>query len=289
MLADLDLLLTAVFCTADDLLPEREKNARRSVTDAEVVTLCVAQAVMGISSDREFLAVARHRLGALFPRLPMQPGFHKRRNRLTETIEWLLGVFAADCPGHSDPVVLLDSTPVECGRSVETVRRSELADACGYGYCRSHSRWFWGLRLHLCCAPDGTPRASILAPADQPEREVALRLLPQALHGGEQIVCDKGYAGREFAAEVESRFAAEVLRPARKDEPDGSIHLAMIRQRIESVFWTLKDRLGLERHRARTLAGLRARIASKLLALAAGVWVNTLVGLPSRSFAQFAA
>jgi hypothetical protein len=289
MLADLDLLLTAVFCTADDLLPEREKNARRSLTDAEVVTLCVAQAVMGISSDREFLAVARRRLGELFPQLPKQPGFHKRRRRLTETIEWLIGVFAADCPGHSDPVVLLDSTPVECGRSLETVRRSELADACGYGYCRSHSRWFWGMRLHLCCAPDGTPRASILAPADQPEREVALRLLPHALHGGEQIVCDKGYAGKEFAAEVEARFAAEVLRPARKDEPDGPVHLAMIRQRIESVFWTLKDRLGLERHRARTLAGLRTRIASKLLALAAGVWVNTLLGLPSRSFAQFAA
>jgi hypothetical protein len=289
MLADLDLLPTAVFCTADDLLPEGPKNARRSLTDAEVATLCVARAVMGISGDREFLAVAGHRLDGLFPRLPRQPGFHKRRNRLTETIEWLIGVFAADSPGHSDPVVLLDSTPVECGRSIETVRRSELADACGYGYCRSHSRWFWGMRLHLCCAPDGTPRASILAPADQPEREVALRLLPHALHGGEQGVCDKGYAGREFAAEVESRFAAEVLRPARRDEPDGSIHLAMIRQRIESVFWTLKDRPGLERHRARTLAGLRARIASKLLASAAGVWVNTLLGLPSRSFAQFAA
>ncbi len=289
MLADLDLLLTAVFCTADDLLPAREKNARRSLTDAEVATLCVAQAVMNISSDREFLAVAERRLGALFPKLPRQSGFHKRRARLTETIEWLLGVFAADSPGHDDSVVLLDSTPVECGRSLETVRRSELADACGYGYCRSHSRWFWGMRLHLCCAPDGTPRASILAPADQPEREVALRLLPQALHGGEQIVCDKGYAGREFAAEVEARFAAEVLRPSRKDEPDGPIHLAMIRQRVESVFWTLKDRLGLERHRARTLGGLRARIASKLLALAAGVWVNSLLGLPSRSFAQFAA
>lgn len=289
MLADLDLLLTAVFCTADDLLPEGPKNARRRLTDAEVATLCVAQAVMGISSDREFLAVAGHRLGGLFPKLPLQPGFHRRRRRLTETIEWLIGVVAADCPGHGDPVVLLDSTPVECGRSLETVRRSELADACGYGYCRSHSRWFWGMRLHLCCAPDGTPRASILAPADQPEREVALRLLPQALRGGEQIVCDKGYAGREFAAEVEARFAAEILRPARKDEPDGAVHLAMIRQRIESVFWTLKDRLGLERHRARTLAGLRVRIASKLLALAAGVWVNTLLGLPSRSFAQFAA
>ena len=54
MLADLDLLLTAVFATADDLLPWRRSNARRSVTDAEVVTLAVAQAIIDVPSDREF-------------------------------------------------------------------------------------------------------------------------------------------------------------------------------------------------------------------------------------------
>jgi hypothetical protein len=289
MLADLDLLLTAVFCTADDLLPERQKNARRRVTDAEVVTLCVAQAVMGISSDREFLAVASKRLGEMFPSLPEQPGFHKRRRRLTETIEWLIGVFAADCPGHSDPVLLLDSTPVECGRSVETVRRSELADACGYGYCRSHSRWSGAcgctsaarptaprgpLSWHPPTSPSARWRcACCRRPSMAASRSSATRAMPAASSPPRsRPVSPPRYCGR----------------PAR-DEPDGSIHLAMIRQRIESVFWTLKDRLGLERHRARTLAGLRARIASKLLALAAGVWVNTLLGLPSRSFAQFAA
>jgi hypothetical protein len=288
MLADLDLLLIAVFCTADDLLPTRAKNAKRSVTDAEVVTLCVAQAVIGIASDREFLAVAAKRLGHLFPTLPQQPGFHKRRRRLAETIEGLIGVFAADSPGAHDDVVLLDSTPVECGRSVETARRSELADACGYGYCRSHSRWFWGMRLHLCCAPDGTPRAAILAPADQKEREVALRLLPLALHGGEAIVCDKGYAGREFAATVAARFGAVVLRPARANEPDNGLHLSGIRQRIESVFQTCKDVLGLERHGARTITGLNARIGTRLLALTAAIWLNHRLGQPTRAFAALA-
>ena len=185
MLADLDLLLTAVFCTADDFLPEPSKNARRSVTDAEVVTLCVAQQVMNISSDREFLAVAAKRLGHLFPKLPKQPGLHKRRRRLADTIEWLIAVFASQSPGYHDGVVLLDSTPVECGRSVETTRRSQLADACGYGREHTHSRWFWGMRLHLCCAMDGTPRGAILASADEKERDVALRLLPLALRGGE--------------------------------------------------------------------------------------------------------
>jgi Transposase DDE domain len=176
----------------------------------------------------------------------------------------------------------------ECGRSLETARRSELADACGYGYCRSHSRWFWGMRLHLACAPDGTPRAAILAAADQQQREVALRLLPLALRGGEALVCDKGYAGAEFERAVGERFGAQVLRPSRADEPDNGLHLSSLRQLIESVFWTLKDRLGLERHRARTLAGIRARVASKLLALAAGVWLNHLLGRPTRAFAALA-
>src|SRR5215210_4482188 len=178
--ADLDLLLISVYCTADDLLPPARANGRRKLSDAEVVTLCVAQVVMGIGSDRRFLRAARRQLGHLFPWLPSQSGLHKRRARLVETIEWLVGVFASDSPGACDSVVLLDSTPVECGRSVETARRSELADACGYGYSRSHSRWFWGMRLHLACAPDGTPRAATLVAADRPEREVALRLLPRA-------------------------------------------------------------------------------------------------------------
>jgi len=91
--ADLDLL-TAVYVTADDLLPERAKNARRSVTDAEVVTLCVAQAIMGIPSDRRFLAVASKHLRHLFPSVPAQPGYFKRRRRLADTLEWLMSVFA---------------------------------------------------------------------------------------------------------------------------------------------------------------------------------------------------
>jgi len=286
MLADLDLLLTAVFCTADDLLPERGKNARRSVTDAEVVTLAVAQEMMGIDHDAEFLTIAGQRLRHLFPKLPQQPGYWKRRQRCSDAIEWLISVFAADSPGYHDQVVLLDSTPVECGRSVETARRSQLADACGYGYSRSHSRWFWGMRLHLLAAPDGTPRAAILAPADQKEREVALRLLPLGLHGGEVIVADKGYVGRELAALAAERHGALILRPKRKDEPGHRPHLAPIRQYIESIFWTLKDRLGLERHNTRTLHGLRARITTKLLALAAGVWLNHYLNRPTRTFAD---
>jgi hypothetical protein len=121
MLADLDLLLIYVFCIADDLLPERPENARRSLTDAEVVTLCVAQAIMGITSDERFVKTAVKRLRHLFPALTNRSGLHKRRDRLADTIEALIATVASQSPGWHDDLLLVDSTPVECARSRETV------------------------------------------------------------------------------------------------------------------------------------------------------------------------
>jgi hypothetical protein len=287
--ADLDLLLTAVYVTADDLLPEKPKNAKRSVTDAEVITLCVAQAIMGIPSDRRFLAVASKRLCHLFPRLPAQPGYFKRRRRLTDTLEWLMEVFASQSPGFHDDLLLVDSTPVECARSRETVKRSALGDAADYGYCASHSRFFWGFRLHAIFAPDGTPRALALASPKQDERVIALKLLQRCRrHGGETVIGDKGYAGREFASQV-AELDATIVRPRRKDEPGRGPHLAPIRQRIESIFWTCKDILTLERHGARTLPGLRERVLQRLLCLAAAISLNHQLGRPSRALVNYCA
>jgi hypothetical protein len=287
--ADLDTLCITVFCTADDLLPERPGNARRSVTDAEVVTLSVAQAIMGIPSDRRFLKVAAKRLGHLFPRLPGQSGYHKRRRRLADTSEWLLGIFASQSPGFSDDLLLIDSTPVECGRSRETVQRSALAEAADYGYCASHSRFFWGFRLHALFATDGTPRAFKLASPKRDEREVGLELIELCRRtGGETILGDKGYAGREFARKV-AELDASIVRPMRRDEHGHGPHLAPIRQRIESIFWTCKDLLTLERHGARTLAGLRERILQRFLCLAACVSLNHHLGRPSRALVDYVA
>ncbi|MDQ3434139.1 MAG: IS982 family transposase [Actinomycetota bacterium] len=287
--ADLDLLLTTVFVTADDLLPEKAGNAARRVSDAEVVTLCVAQAIMGIPSDRRFLAVAAKRLGHLFPQLPKQPGYFKRRRKLTETLEWLLGIFASQSPGFEDDLLLIDSTPVECARSRETVKRSALGDAADYGWCASHSRFFWGFRLHAIFAPDGTPRALELASPKRDERDIGLVLLDRCRrNGGETLLGDKGYAGREFEKAVSERDAT-IVRPRRKDEPGDGPHLAPIRQRIESIFWTCKDLLTLERHGARTLAGLRERVLQRFVCLAAAISLNHELGRPSRALVNYCA
>ena len=289
MLADLDLLLISVFCAADDLLPKRAGNGKRILTDAEVVTLAVAQAIMGIPSDERFLAAARRRLCHLFPRLPKRPGYHKRRQRLSEAIEALIAAFARDSPGFHDDLVLVDSTPVECARSIETTRRSQLADAADYGYSAAHSRYFWGFRLHGLFTLDGTPRALRLTSPKASEREVCLQLLAMVERDRPlTVIGDKGYAGRELELAA-AQLAATIIRPRRKDEPGSGPHLAPIRQRIESIFQTCKDLLTLERHGARTLHGLRTRICARFLALAAAISLNHRLGRPPRALADYTA
>lgn len=288
MLATLDDLLTAIYAQVDDFLPQRTGPGRPpQITDAELISLAIAQALMGLPNDRQFLALAAYRLGHLFPYLPKQPGYNKRLRRLAPEIERTINYLAYISPSFCDGLRLLDSTPVPCAASRETVRRSELAGTAAYGYCRSHSRYFWGFRLYLLCAADGTPIAFELAPANAPEREIAKEMLERVVLDGYTVIADKGFAGEEFERWMAGR-GCTFLRPDRKDEEPRVGALGRIRQWIESVFWTCKGQLGLERHGARTMPGLCTRIGIRLLALAAGLWHNWEIGEPGRHFTAYA-
>ena len=111
------------------------------------------QALLGHTSEARWLRYTRSHLQHLFRYLPQQSGYNKRLRRLGATIGWLVGVLARDTRLWTDDVWVADSTPVECARSREAVQRSDLAGWAEYGYCASHSRFFWGLRLHLVCTP----------------------------------------------------------------------------------------------------------------------------------------
>ena len=99
----------------------------------------------------------RAHLGHLFPYLPQQPGCNKRLRAARGLVLACTRILAASTSLWADDVWVVDSTPVECARSRETVKRSDLAGWAQYGYCASHSRWFWGLRLHLLCTLHGLP------------------------------------------------------------------------------------------------------------------------------------
>ena len=112
-----------------------------------------------------------------FPTLPLQSGYNKRLRKLAATMTWLVGELGRQTSVVDDDVWVVDSTPVECARSRETVNRSDLAGWAEYGYCASHSRFFWGLRLHLVCTLHGLPVGWALTGAKADEREVLEAIL----------------------------------------------------------------------------------------------------------------
>ncbi|MBO0801816.1 MAG: IS982 family transposase [Nocardiopsaceae bacterium] len=290
MTTDMNTLATALYVRTDDLLKESPHLAPErpavgiapQLSDAELVTLAVLQALLGFTSEARWIRFARANLRPWFPYLPLQPGYNKRLRAAAGLMLHCLRALAESTSLWTDDVWVVDSTPVECGRSRETVKRSDLAGWAQYGYCASHSRFFWGLRLHLVCTLHGLPVMFALTGAKADERETLLDMLARepALASRRQVIIgDKNYFGRDFEATL-GQAGLVLLRPARKGEPHrpGSQFLKPLRQVIESVNDTLKGQLDLERHGGHTPQGVTVRILQRLLALTAAIWHNDAIG-----------
>ena len=280
MTNDLDALLTALYVEIDDhVVPARRGRGRRPrLSDAELVCLAVAQVLLGFHVEHRWIRFAHCRLGHLFRYLPKQPDYNKRLRAAAPLLAQAITHLARVSPSWCDDLRLIDATPLPCGTSRETVARSDLAGHAGYGYCAAHSRFYWGFKLYLLASGDGMPIAWCLADPKIGERDLCLDLVTIAvetgrLGPGSTVLADKGLAGREIEAWI-AQLGVRMLRPDRRDERARHGNLGGVRQWIESVFATLKGQLGLEQHGGRTCQGVGARVAQRLLALAAGIWHN---------------
>jgi hypothetical protein len=289
---ELNTLLTALYVALEDRVLPRlgcsraHRRGRKPVlTDAELLCVAVAQQLLGIASERRWIRYAHTHLTGMFPHLPGQSGYSKRLRAAGPLLSAVIGELARDTPSWADHLRLLDSTPLPCAASRETVKRSDLAGHAGYGYCASHSRFFWGFRLYLITTAEGMPIVWGLASPKLGEREVIAALLAadsahELVRAGDVILGDKGFAGQEFEAFLREELGVHLIRPDRKDEPARFGKLARVRQWIESVIDTAKGQLTLEHHGGRILAGVYARVAARLLALAAAIWHNWRIGAP---------
>ena len=247
------------------------------LSDAELVTLAVISALLGYDNESQFVRFAHAHLRPWFPYLANRDGYNKRLRRSGDMIACVMGCLARECESWHHDVWLVDSTPVECGRSRETQKRSGLARWAQYGWCASHSRWFWGLRLHLVATPSGLPIAFALAGAKADERDVCADMIDAAriARPGQTLIADNRYRSQAFEADL-NNAGITLLRPATRTEAPrpGAKFLRPLRQIIESINQTLKGQLTLERHKARTKTGVAVRIGTRLLALTAAFWHN---------------
>jgi hypothetical protein len=136
MTASLETLVIAAYVFADSLAIPRS-GPRGKITDKELIALAVAQAAMGISSDRQFLGLVPFRLPGWFPHLPDQTQYNRRLRRLTPyitTVQLMVAELIAE-----GEIRLADGTLIGCANYSGCASKSQMAGHAGYGYCPSKS------------------------------------------------------------------------------------------------------------------------------------------------------
>jgi len=284
-MTDLEALVVAAYVFADEYPVPARTGRRPRVSDAELVALAVAQAAIGISSDRQFLGLIGRVLPGWFPHLPEQSQYNRRLRALVELISIVQQQLARwlDAGG----VRLADGSQLAVASYPGCQQRSHFAGFARYGYSKSQHRFVWGVRLVLLTDGRGLPLGYTLVPANEKEYEPLADLLtgiPAAV-----VVADKGFWGRDYRERL-AATGTTLLTPDRRRthaNENRERALASTRLVIESVFANLKGQMRLERHLAKTPAGLAARIAQRILALTLAILLNTLTGRPARALAAY--
>jgi hypothetical protein len=284
-MTDLEALVVAAYVFADEYPVPLRGGRRPLISDPELVALAVAQAAIGLSSDRQFLGLIGRVLPGWFPHLPDQSQYNRRLRGLVGLISIVQQQLARwlDCGGAR----LADGSQVAVANYPGCQQHSEFAGFARYGYARSQHRFIWGVRLVLLTDERGTPLGYTVVPANEHEYEPLADLLtgtPSAV-----VIADKGFWGRDYA----NRLAADGIRLLTPNKTRTAANLgreralASTRLVIESVFANLKGQMRLEQHLAKTPSGLAVRIAQRILALTLGILPNTLTGRPPRALAAY--
>lgn len=124
MKKELDSLATALHVKTDDLPKDSPQfgpwrpavGITLQLSDAELVTLAMMQAMLGFTSEARWLRHARAHLRHLFPYPPQQPGYNKRLRKAADSNwpNWTSGCCGQ--PARARPSGPDRSCSSHCGR-----------------------------------------------------------------------------------------------------------------------------------------------------------------------------
>ena len=242
-------------------------------SDAELLAIAEVRHLLGRRSEAGFLAEVARDWGHLFPRLPNQSEANRRTRWLWGAFEQLRATLAARLPEDDCQQVDTSALPV---RHPSRVRGPDGWTGPGnglaarFGRDAAHAEWFYGFRLAVKTdLGSRIVRAWGIVPAAVNEREVAADLL-EAGPAPRDLLADKGFNGRAFAAAQAARGTAVLVPPDKKQRASMPPMLRKViaewRNRIETTFSEITDRMELARHGAHTFAGLLTRTAATIAA-----------------------
>lgn len=261
-LLDLENLLVSLYVLVDEWWqqahpPEPRKPGRPpSLSESEVLTLCVMAQWPRWRGERDFFRFADAHLRGYFPNLLSHGQLNRRIRALEPEMRALHRDLAATLADGSEAYRFLDTTLVPAIVRVRAYRKGSFAGQAAFGRSVSKTEWVYGFKVALSVSPEGVATAFGLAPANCHERPIGELLVSS--DGHDAFLADKGFSSaeweRRWLGEHGALVAATSQRSAKRAWTEASCRWAAgKRQIIGGVIWQLKDLFGLERHRAKTL------------------------------------
>ncbi len=251
-------------------------------SDSELITLALVGECRGWDVETEMLSYwQEHR--DLFPHLPLQSRFNRRRRNLWQAFNLIRRVVLQSLDLAQDHQCLIDSLPVPVLQFylVPGSTSDWRAFGAAYGRVSSKKETIFGFKLHLLVTLGGLILDFELAPANATDLEVGFELLSE--HTDLQVLGDKGYICAAKAAELwqQNRLRLRTLprRNQKQQLPPEVQHLYnAVRQLIETVNGQLSEQFHIEVNHAHTFWGLCTRLYSKLTAHTLCIYLNRLLG-----------
>jgi hypothetical protein len=295
---DFDSFLVSLYVLVDDWWHERHPSSsvrKRKpgrpalLSHSEVVTLAILAQWPRFRSERDFWRFASAHLRPYFPNLCTQSQFNRRVRALEPELRALQRAFAEEIAEPSAVYRVLDTTLVPAVVRVRASRKGLFCGQASFGRSASKTEWVYGFKVALVVDSKGVVSAFGLAPAASDERPIGEALIAEDLH--EAYLADKGFTGIEWERHWLERYGALVAATPKNNSRRAWSKAdrqwaAGKRQIIEGVICQLKDFFSLERHRAKTLGGLLARLAAKVAAYTCGQRINDYLGRPLRHLAD---
>lgn len=258
-------------------------------SDSELLTLALVGECRGWDVETELLSHWReHR--ELFPILPSQSRFNRRRRNLAGGFNLvrraILGLLdaAADHQGVIDSLPVPVRVPPGCFHLVpgSAAKADWQAAGAAFGKVTTKKQTIFGYTLHLVITLGGVILDFALAPANAADLTIGEELL--SAHTDLEVIGDKAYIGQAVATALWEQHRVALLTVPRRNQrrqlpPAVCRLLNGARRIVETVNDQLKEQFQIEENRAHTFPGLRARLQTKLAAHTLCIYLNRLLGV----------
>ena len=234
-------------------LPRDRRGGTPRLCAAEVLTIMVYGAWLGLTDKAKLYYYFRRHHGAEFPALPSYSKFVEATNRVVREAGALLGqrLQANRAAQQGHPLVLQDSTPVPVCKVARAKQHRTFKEHARKS--RNGSGYWYGFKLHVQCDQRGRLCAVRLTAANVDDRKLLDPLCEWIEHG--IVVGDRGYISQAKAEEL-GRRGIKLFTPNRKNMKKLATPFQVAclqgRHRVEDAFEFLKCCFGMIRstHRA---------------------------------------